>query len=153
MNLLKDAGYVKDEFGCNLPSCECAEPTSLTFGDIDVSWIDAEAFIPMRMSGHQSFLSIMTTIWDQHRDPNTGKYIIAYSMDLGFDRREMQPILDAIKAIEDVSCIKFELLTQQKVPHKHSILFSKSNRPSKFLRHKVNRPRIFQFNSNVFYLL
>ena len=105
----------------------------MTFGDIDVSWIDAEAFIPMQMSGHQSFLSIMTTIWDQHRDPNTGKYIIAYSMDLGFNKMQMQPILDAIKAIEDVSCIKFELLTQQKVPHNHSILFSKSNIHSKFL--------------------
>ena len=105
----------------------------MTFGDIDVSWIDAAAFIPMKMNGHQSFLSIMTSIWDQHRDPITGKYIIAYSMDMGFDTKQMrQPILDAIKAIEDVSCIKFELLTQQKIPHKHSILFSKSNLPSKF---------------------
>ena len=69
--------------------------------------------------------------WDQHRDPNTGKYIIAYSMDLAFDRREMQPILDAIKAVEDVSCIKFELLTQQKVTHPQSIFFSKSNTYSK----------------------
>ena len=109
----------------------------MTFGDIDVSWIDAEAFIPMQMSGHQSFLSIMTTIWDQHRDPNTGKYIIAYSMDLGFNKMQMQPILDAIKAIEDVSCIKFELLTQQKVPHNHSILFSKSNIHSKYRTPKI----------------
>ena len=76
---------------------------------------------------------MLDTYWDQHRDPNTGKYIIAYSMDLAFDRREMQPILDAIKAVEDVSCIKFELLTQQKVPHKHSILFSKSKRHRKQL--------------------
>ena len=104
----------------------------MTIGDIDVSWVDAEAFVPMKMSGHQSFLSIMTTIWDQNRDLNTGNYIIAYSMDLGFNVKQMQPILDAIKAIEDVSCIKFELLTQQNVPHQQSILFSKSNRYSKF---------------------
>ena len=126
MNPTKDAGYVKDEFGCNLPSCECAEPTSLTFGDIDVSWTDAPAFIDTGGSGHRSFLQIMDATWDQHRDSNTRKYIIAYSMDLAFDPKEMQPILDAIKAIEDVSCIKFELLTQQRVPHKHSIFFSKS---------------------------
>ena len=133
MNSKQDAGYVKDEFGCNLPSCECAEPTSLTVSDIDVGWIDAPSFIPMRQSGHQSFIKMLDTYWDQHRDPNTGKYIIAYSMDLAFDRIEMQPILDAIKAVENVSCIKFELLTQQKVPHKHSILFSKSNLLSKQL--------------------
>lgn len=127
MNLIEDAGYLKDEFGCNLPSCQCADATAVTAGDIDVSWIDAPAFIEMGNSGSRSFLALMTTIWDQHRDPNTGKYMIAYSMDIGFDRREMQPILDAIKTIEDVSCVKFELLTRQKVPHKHSIFFSKSN--------------------------
>ena len=90
----------------------------------------------MGQSGHQSFIKMLDTYWDQHRDPSTGKYIIAYSMDLAFDRREMQPILDAIKAVEDVSCIKFELLTQQKVPHKHSILFSKSKLLSKQLLNK-----------------
>ena len=30
MDLNKDAGYTKDEFGCNLSSCECVEPTSTT---------------------------------------------------------------------------------------------------------------------------
>ena len=138
LNLIEDAGYTKDEFGCNLSPCECAEPTSLTFGDIDVSWNNAPAFIeyqkPVQAQAndqYNSFIALMTNPWDQHRDPNTGKFIIAYTMDIAFHPTDKKPILDAIKAIEDVSCIKFELLTQQKVPHPQSIFFSKSNTYSK----------------------
>ena len=140
LNLIKDAGYTKDDFGCNLPTCECAEPTSLTFGDIDLSWNNAPAFINYQKPAqtqangqYSSFIALMTNPWDQHRDQNTGKYIIAYTIDRGFNTGQISPILAAIKTIEDVSCIKFELLTQQKVPHPQSIFFSKSNEYSKLL--------------------